>query len=84
MRKFIAYDKDTYRILGFIENDYTDITETEEVFKNFENYEVIETDAIKVPPFFENYRLVFEEGNLVGIEEIPEPDPEPEVVNDGE
>ena len=83
MRRFIAYDKDTYRILGFIENDYTDITETEEVFKNFENYEVIETDAIKVPPFFENYRLIFEEENLVGIEEIPEPDPEPEVVNNG-
>ena len=37
MRRFIAYDKDTYRILGFIENDYTDITETEEVFKNFDD-----------------------------------------------
>ena len=83
MRKFIAYDKDTYRILGFISNDYIDISQTEEVFKNFENYEVIENDAIQIPPFFDNYRLVFEDGNLVGIEKIPEPEPETEVVNDG-
>ncbi|MBR3280913.1 MAG: hypothetical protein IKI57_03590 [Clostridia bacterium] len=83
MRKFIAYDKDTYRILGFISNDYIDISQTEEVFKNFENYEVIETDAIQVPPLFDNYRLKFEEGILIGIEEIPEPEPETEVVNDG-
>ena len=83
MRKFIAYDKDTYRILGFISNDYMDISQTEEVFRNFENYEVIENDAIQIPPFFDNYRLVFEEGNLVGIEKIPEPESETEVVNDG-
>jgi hypothetical protein len=84
MRKFIAYDKDTYRILGFIANDYMDISQTEEVFKNFENYEVIETDAIQIPPLFDNYRLIFEEGTLIGIEEIPEETPDPEeVVNDG-
>lgn len=84
MRKFIAYDKDTYRILGFISNDYTSIEETNEVFKNFENYEVVQSEEIQIPPFFDNYRLIFEEGNLVGIEEIPEENSAPEeVVNDG-
>ena len=84
MRKFIAYDKDTYRILGFISNDYTSIEETNEVFKNFENYGVVQSEEIQIPPFFDNYRLIFEEGNLVGIEEIPEENSAPEeVVNDG-
>ena len=85
MRKFIAYDKDTKQILGYIENDYTDISETELIFHNFENYEVVQSNTIQIPPFFDNYRLVFEEGNLTGIEEIPEENPAPEeVVNDGQ
>ena len=85
MRKFIAYDKDTKQILGFIENDYTDISETSEVFKNFENYEVIQADDIKIPNFYSNYKLIFEEGLVIGIEEIYEEtlEPETEVVNDG-
>lgn len=69
MKTYIAYDKDTFQILGFISNNYTKLEETEEIFQNFENYEVIETN-LKMPSDFDNYKLIIENGICIKIEKI--------------
>lgn len=69
MNTYIAYDKNTYQILGFIKNNYTTIEETAEVFQNYENYEVIRTN-LEMPNLFSNYKVVIEEGELKGFEEM--------------
>ena len=66
MNTFIAYDKDTFQILGFIKNDYTILEETKEVFKNFENYEVKKT-SIDVPAFFSEYKVVLENEEIISF-----------------
>ena len=68
---FIAYDKDNFRILAFIQNNYTKIEDTEEIFQNFENYEVVQTN-IKVPSNYSNYMVILEDGNLKEIQELEE------------
>lgn len=70
MKTFIAYDKETYQIIGFIKNDYSRIEDTAEVFQNFENYEVIDAGAIDMPNFFDKYKVIIEEGLFKGIEII--------------
>lgn len=72
MKKFIAYDKDTYRILGYIENDYSTFEDTKQIFQNYQNYEVIEADGLAMPYFYNKYKLVFEEGKATGTELIQE------------
>jgi len=69
MNTFIAYDKNTYQILGFIRNSYTTIEETKEVFKNFENYDVKQT-ALEIPNNFSKYKVVLKDGELIGFEEM--------------
>lgn len=69
MNTFIAYDKDTYQILGFISNNYTTIEETSEVFQNFENYEVKKIE-FEIPNNFSKYKVVLKDGELIGFEEM--------------
>ena len=69
MNTFIAYDIDTFQILAFIKNDYTTFEQVGEVFQNFENYDVRQTD-LEIPEFFSNYKVVIENDEIVGFEEI--------------
>lgn len=69
MNTYIAYDKDTFQILGFISNDYTTIEETAEVFQNFENYEVKQTQ-LEIPSNFSDYKVVISGNEITGFEEI--------------
>ena len=70
MNTYIAYDTDTHQILGFISNNYTTIEETAEVFQNFQNYDVIQTD-MDIPSVFDNYKVKIENNILIGFEEMP-------------
>ncbi len=72
MKKFIAYNKNNFNILGYIENQYTTIQETSEIFRNFENYDVIEADKFEIPENYEKYKVTIEEGLLTRIELIPD------------
>lgn len=51
----IAYEKETNKILGFIKTD--SLFEPKEVFVDFKDYEVLQTE--EEPPFFEfdNYKI---------------------------
>lgn len=69
MNTFVAYNKNTFQILGFIKNDYTSLEETTEVFKNFENYEVAKTE-LEIPTFFSNYTVVIKDNEIVAFEEL--------------
>lgn len=69
MNTFVAYNRNTFQILGFIKNDYTSLEETKEVFKNFENYEVTKTE-LEIPTFFSSYKVVIENSKIVAFEEL--------------
>ena len=69
MNTYIAYDRDTKQVLGFITNDYTTLEETSEVFKNFENYEVTKTN-IELPQNFEDFKVIIKNGQVIGFETI--------------
>ena len=69
MNTYVAYDKNTFQILGFIRNDYTALDETKEIFKNFENYEVARTD-LEIPNFFSNYKVVIGNEKIIRFEEL--------------
>lgn len=69
MNTYIAYDKDTKQVLGFITNDYTTIEEAAEVFQNFENYEIAKIE-IELPQDFSDYKVIIENGQVVGFETI--------------
>lgn len=63
----VAYDKDTQKILAFIVTN--DEINNEEVFANFDNYDVVKTDI--QPPFsqYKKYTVIFDkEGKVVGYE----------------
>lgn len=68
-KTFIAYNKDSLKILGFIKNNYTTLDETKEVFNNFENYEVARTD-LEIPNFFSNYKVVIENEQIIRFEKL--------------
>ena len=72
MNTYVAYDKNTFQILGFIKNDYTTLDETKEIFKNFENYEVARTD-LEIPNFFSNYKVVIEKDEITSFEKMEVP-----------
>lgn len=69
MNTYVAYDKNTFQILGFIRNDYTTLEETKEVFQNFENYEVKKTN-LEVPNFFSDYKVVLEDNEIAVFEKM--------------
>ena len=69
MNTYVAYDKNTFQILGFISNDYTTIEETAEVFQYFENYEVKKTE-LEIPNNFSNYKVVISGNEITGFEKI--------------
>lgn len=69
MNTFIAYNKYSKKILGFITNDYSKLEDMAEVFKEFENYDVVQTD-VEVPNNFDEYKVVMGGGTFSGIERI--------------
>lgn len=69
MKTFIAYDKDTFKILGFIRNDYSKLEDVDEVFQNFENYEIVETD-VEMPENFYNLKVIIRENKMLGFENV--------------
>lgn len=58
----IAYNKDNKKILGFISTDYE--INPEEVFGNFENYEVVKTEIEPPLTGFKKYEVDIENGEL--------------------
>lgn len=62
----IAYDKDTFNILGFIGTN--EGINPNEVFRGFDNYNYSQTNI--QPPFtdFNNYKVVIENDQIVGYE----------------
>jgi len=64
---YIAYNNETYKILCFITTN--SIVNTNEVFQNFENYNVITTN-LEMPSNYSNYKVVIENEILIGFEEI--------------
>lgn len=69
MNTYIAYNKSTFQILGFISNDYTTIEETAEVFQNFENYDVKKTE-LEIPSDFSSYKVIITDNEITGFEKI--------------
>lgn len=77
---YIAYDIQTNQILCFITTENT--INTNEVFVNFSNYNVIQTE-LEIPLNFSNYKVVIENEILIGFEEIIE-SLEEEIPTEGE
>ena len=69
MNTFIAYDTDTFQVLGFIRNDYTKFEETNEIFQWFENYKVIKTE-LEIPSLFSLYKIKIENEQVIGFEKM--------------
>lgn len=74
MNTFICYNKDNFKILGFIKNDYTKIDELTEVFSSFNNYKIAVLEEGEVPRNFENYKVIVENEKVIGFEAEQEAD----------
>ena len=85
-KTFICYNLEHLNILAFIRNDYSTIFDAAEVFKNFENYGIIETD-IEPPEEYTKYKIILDENEVfIGFEkltqeEIIEIDPKEDAYN---
>lgn len=67
MNTYVAYDKKSFRILGFIRNDYTSLEEAKDVFENFENHEVAKT-LLELPYSFSNYKAIIKNDEIIAFE----------------
>lgn len=69
MNTYVAYDKDSFQILAFIKNNYTNIEETKEIFKNFENCTISRT-SLEIPNIFSDYKVIIKNDEIVNFEKL--------------
>lgn len=69
MNTYVAYDKDSFQILAFIKNNYTNIEETKEIFKNFENCTISRT-SLEIPTIFSDYKVIIKNDEIVNFEKL--------------
>ena len=72
VKSFICYDLETKQILAFIRNDYTTIESANEVFQEFSNFGIVETE-LDVPSNYIDYKVNLTEDNTFeSFEFVPE------------
>ena len=72
MKTYIAFDNDTLKVKGFLQNDYTTLEEVQNVFKDIENCTVLEATISMIPLHLFSCKVKIENDKVIGYELIKE------------
>lgn len=72
MKTYIAFDNDTLKVKGFLQNDYTALEEVQNVFKDIENCTVLESTVSMIPLHLFSCKVKIENDKVIGYELIKE------------